>query len=107
MTYIQVMSKPVRYLAKCKSCNCVTSGLSAGQDCHRAKSDTQRAGAVYTHAMGSLVLDCRKCGEARYAKPVRGVFSAKHECSAKCMSSTGTTCECSCAGKNHGACHAA
>ncbi len=91
------MSKPVRYLAKCKACDCVTSGLSAGEDMRRAKDDAKRAGSVYTHSRGSIVLDCRKCGEPRYAHSVRGTFSAKHVCAAKCMSSTGTVCECSCA----------
>ncbi len=31
----------------------------------------------------------------------------KHECNEKCMSSTGTVCECSCGGKNHGGSYAA
>jgi hypothetical protein len=96
-----------RYIAKCKACNCVTSGLSHGQDCRREKSDPNRCGAVYTHVNGSTVLDCRKCGAPKYALPVRGKFSSKHECNAKCLSSTGTVCERSCAGKNHGASHAA
>jgi hypothetical protein len=99
--------KPSRYVAKCPACGVVTSGLSAGQDARRAKHDPQRSGAVYTHATGSLVLDCRLCGQPHYARQVRGSFSAAHECSAKCMASTGTTCECSCSGKNHGASHQA
>lgn len=97
--------KETRYIAKCKACNCVTSGLSSGQNMRRIKSDPQRTGSVYTHHMGSIVMDCRKCGAPKYANPVRGKFSSKHECNAKCLSSTGTVCECSCAGKNHGASH--
>ncbi len=97
-----------RYLAKCRACACVTSGLSVGQDARRAKADPQRAGSVYTHdRTGSIVLDCRTCGEPRVAKLVRGTFSATHVCSAKCQASTGTVCECSCAGKNHGGAYAA
>jgi hypothetical protein len=99
--------RETRWIAKCRACNCVTSGLSAGEDCHRRKNDPQRCGSVYTHERGSLVMDCRKCGAPKFAKQVRGVYSAKHVCSAKCMSSTGTVCECSCAGRNHGASHAA
>ena len=96
-----------RYIAKCRHCQCVTSGLTEGQNPRRTKSDPQRTGAVYTHGMGSIVLDCRKCGEARRAFLVRGKFSAKHQCNDKCMSSTGTLCECSCGGKNHGGAYAA
>jgi hypothetical protein len=101
------MTTPTRYLAKCTACGIVTSGLTVGQDARRTKNDPQRGGAVYTSGMGSIVLDCRGCGQYRRAFPVRGRFSAKHECSAKCMSSTGTTCECSCSGKNHGDQHSA
>jgi hypothetical protein len=96
-----------RYIAKCKACGCHTSGLSAGQDARRLKDDPQRAGAVYTHSSGSIVLDCRKCGKPRYAKPVRGKVSEKHQCNTKCLESTGFICECSCGGKNHGASHSA
>lgn len=99
---VATTEKSTRYIARCKACACATSGLTSGQNPRRAKSDPLRTGAVYTHANGSLVLDCRKCGGARYANPVRGKFSAKHVCSAKCISSTGTICECSCGGKNHG-----
>lgn len=98
---------PTRYIAKCKACGCVTSGLSAGQHCRMTKENPRREGAVYTHGNGSLILDCRKCGQPKYAKSVRGSFSADHVCSAKCMASTGTSCECSCSGRNHGAAHSA
>ena len=97
-----------RYVGKCKACNCYTSGVSTGQECNRYKADPKRTGDVYTHERtGGHVIDCRKCGAPQWAKPVRGKFSAKHVCSAKCMSSHGTICECSCAGKNHGSAHAA
>lgn len=100
-----------RYIAKCKACNTVTSALSVGQDCNRAKSDHRREGtepSVYMHpTTGSHVLDCRMCGKARSAKMVRGKLSVKHICNAKCMSSTGFQCDCSCGGKNHGASFAA
>jgi hypothetical protein len=96
-----------RYIAKCRACGCHTSGLTAGQDARRSKSDPQRGGSVYTSGMGSIVIDCRKCGQARRAFPVRGIVSLKHECNEKCMSSTGTVCECSCGGKNHGGSYAA
>jgi hypothetical protein len=52
---------------------------------------------------GNLVIRCRKCNKARRAGSVKGKYSARHECNAKCLASTGTACECSCGGKNHGA----
>ncbi len=99
--------RETRYIAKCRACGCHTSGLTSGQHMRRAKADPLRTGAVYTHVNGSFVLDCRKCTQPRYATAVRGKYSAKHVCSAKCTSSHGTICECSCRGKNHGAAHAA
>jgi hypothetical protein len=52
---------------------------------------------------GGFCLLCRGCNKAKGAKLVKGKCSEKHVCAAKCMSSHGTICECSCAGKNHGA----
>lgn len=102
-TTAQKSERQVRYIAKCKACGCHTSGLTSGQNPRRDKNDPQRTGAVYSNEWGSIVLDCRKCGKGRYANPVRGIVSLKHECGAKCMSSHGSVCECSCGGKNHGA----
>lgn len=108
-----------RYIAKCRSCGCVTSALTEGNHCHRDQNDAARVGGVFTWTpakgqplpwpavAGGLAIACRKCGQPRNAMSVRGKFSAKHECNAKCVASTGTVCECSCAGKNHGASHAA
>jgi hypothetical protein len=101
-----------RYIAKCKACGTVTSGVTSGQNPRRYKEDPQRTGDLYTYAQpkgepaqatpGSIVLDCRGCGRPRYAKLVRGIYNPEVACSPRCMSATGTTCECSCAGKNHG-----
>lgn len=105
---LDAAAKPLtsRYIAKCKACGCATSGVTGGQHMRRMKNDPARSGDVYTHEpSGSIVLDCRLCGKPRCANPVRGTYSARHTCSARCLSSTGTVCECSCAGKNHGAAH--
>ena len=96
-----------RYIAKCKACGVVTSGLTSGQNMRMDKNDPKRTGDVYSHINGSLVLDCRKCGQPKYAKLVQGKYNPKIACNARCMSSTGTTCECSCGGKNHGGAHSA
>jgi hypothetical protein len=41
------------------------------------------------------------CGQEMSAKPLRGV-TTDHKCGAKCTTSKGHVCECSCGGKNHG-----
>lgn len=100
--------KTTRYMAKCKACNCVTSTLATHEghgffDMGAMFYDEKGESGVF----GNLVIRCRKCSKARRAVSVRGKFSAKHECNAKCLASTGPTCECSCGGKNHGASYAA
>ncbi len=52
---------------------------------------------------GRLRVPCRACGVIRYARRVEGKVSTKHTCGAKCTSSMGFVCECSCGGQNHGA----
>jgi hypothetical protein len=42
-----------------------------------------------------------------HLRPVRGTFAEEKICDGRCMSATGTDCECSCRGRNHGAAHAA
>lgn len=102
-----------RYIARCKKCNRTTSVLVEGYVADPKPFDVVNVGVVHRtnngwgNCIGQIAMLCPCCGAARPAAPVRGMFSAKHVCSAKCMSSTGTTCECSCAGKNHGAAHAA
>lgn len=110
---------PTRYLAKCRACACVTSALTAGNHCHRDQSDPARDGGVFTFSpakgqplpwpatSGGFAIVCRKCGQPRNATAVRGKYSAKHVCGARCMASTGPSCECSCGGKNHGSSYAA
>ena len=110
---MMLMNTTTRYIAKCKSCNCVTSALATAEEMRAVqmydgfpKTQVMPASPFY-YVNGSLVLDCRTCRKPKYAHAVRGKFSAKHVCNAKCLSSTGTVCECSCAGKNHGASYAA
>ena len=43
------------------------------------------------------------CGTYVKAATVKGTRNADIPCGAKCLSSTGHVCECSCGGKNHGA----
>lgn len=47
---------------------------------------------------------CDSCGERDgTVRAVRGVLVADKNCNSRCMGSTGPSCECSCAGQNHGA----
>lgn len=46
---------------------------------------------------------CRNCGAALYFwKQLHAKHNPKVACTAKCVGATGPSCECSCAGKNHG-----
>lgn len=100
--------KTTRYIAKCSNCNAYTSTLTS--NVNRADADM---GAMFVDeegesgVYGQFAIRCRCCGKARRATAVRGKFSAKHECNAKCLSSHSGVCECSCGGKNHGASYAA
>lgn len=48
-----------------------------------------------------LVAFCAGCSEPVFAQPIVGKVTA-HKCGARCLSSTGHVCECSCGGQNHG-----
>lgn len=45
---------------------------------------------------------CQLCNHRFKSVVVTGRKSTKHECNAKCLASKGPSCECSCAGRNHG-----
>lgn len=105
--------KTTWYIGRCKKCDKTFSALVEGAPVSPLPLDVVDVGLVHvtsngwTTCYGMIAMVCPGCGMARSAVAVRGKFSAKHECNAKCMGSRGTTCECSCAGKNHGASHAA
>lgn len=87
----------------CKTCGVRTSALMLRTPGNSVAADSP---VFYSGRTGGLSVKCRGCGIERAAKMVAGKFSAKHVCAAKCMASTGFSCECSCGGKNHGAAHA-
>lgn len=100
------MSKvPVRYTAKCKSCNAVTSTAVDHAAGNFGAMFVDRKGEC--GVIGDYAIRCSSCGKARRAFGVFGKFSSKHKCGAKCLASKGPTCECSCGGKNHGASYSA
>ncbi len=49
-----------------------------------------------------VFLKCDACNRTVSGQMVKGVKSDKHTCGAKCLTSFGTSCTCSCGGKNHG-----
>jgi len=104
-----VATKSTRYITR-KDCPCGagrTSALMIGN--YPANSAAE--GAVFIGAsrlcLNDFCIACRGCGMNRSAVLVRGKFSAKHVCNAKCLASKGPSCECSCGGKNHGASYGA
>lgn len=42
------------------------------------------------------------CGRRGVLRDVVGKYKPEHVCNAKCMTSSGPSCECSCGGANHG-----
>ena len=99
--------KTTRYIAKCR-CGAHTSALASNvnrADANMGALFHDEKGEAGTY--GGLAILCRSCGKAALAKAVRGVYSAKHVCNAKCLASHSGKCECSCGGKNHGASFAA
>ena len=103
-----VLLRRCRWIAKCKACGIATSRTSSADEARRAPHGdnvyvyAQPKGAPHLNVEGSYVIDCRQCHKPRRATEVRGRYSEKEVCSAKCTSSTGFTCECQCSGKNHG-----
>ena len=53
---------------------------------------------------GAIWLKC-PAGHSVEFKQVRGTVT-EQQCGARCMSSTGPSCDCACGGKNHGMSHA-
>ena len=43
-----------------------------------------------------------ECGRTMTAQLLRGFVNHAHQCGARCLSSKGHVCECSCCGANHG-----
>lgn len=109
--------KTSRYIAKCKPCNTAMS-TEASSDPNRIEYrwNLERKGlplGVYEHVevgslepderTGAVSLRCFSCGKTRQANRVLGRLNRDIKCTAKCLAATGQDCECSCAGKNHGA----
>ena len=94
--------KGARFVGKCK-CG---AGLShfASRFVVVGRGGSWLVGEAVAHEYdnGSCLVPC-SCGRRMRIYEVRGKFSAKHVCNAKCLASKSGICECSCGGKNHGA----
>lgn len=92
--------KTARYFSKCRACKKahVRDFLTLGGNRLPIVVSFQGWDSIW-----NATLLCA-CGApvSRNWKALKGTFSAKHECNAKCLASTGHQCECSCGGKNHG-----
>ncbi len=99
--------RPARYMTPkaCRTCGARTSALAK----YTAGGSLDETGPVFYDAsgksgsFGGLAVRCSGCGEPRAVKAVHGVVNRAIACDARCESSHGFKCECSCGGKNHGA----
>lgn len=117
-----------RHIGKCHACKRVFSVLAryvghVGEKTFEGYASRRTRGgnsvdAVFETADGSVmagshngrypVVEC-DCAIAKFGagwlvelQQVKGILKPNHVCNAKCTSSKGHVCECSCGGKNHG-----
>ena len=87
-------AKPLYIIMKCK--------CSVGRYDHNALDwDGHKVSAAIRDGQWR----CHRCGGKFNLSEVHGKRTG-HQCDARCLSSTGSKCECSCGGKNHGASYA-
>ncbi len=96
------------YIARCRTCQIATSTQAFRLD----RASAVMGALVYDRAGESgvyngLAMPCRGCGKLKMVKAVKAKLSPTHICNAKCETSKGFQCECSCGGKNHGKAFAA
>lgn len=115
-------TRTVRFLGKCKGCG-TKHGIERAETVERRETPTRTVQGLqgwpkvtrFYRLEGSgrfnrpeqyAHIPCA-CGKSAKLARVVGTFSEVHKCGAKCLASTGPTCECSCGGKNHGAAYVA
>lgn len=99
-----MMMTTARYFGKCRACK------KAHVRDFPTIGDNRLPVVVSIHAWTDIFdasergyLRCECGGSVKGWTALKARFSAKHECNAKCLSSKGPSCECSCGGRNHGA----
>ena len=104
----KVYDNPRRYTGKCRHCGRPLSILAARAalvvDGHHTTGYVDERGRTWKQGRNTLmpVVVC-PCGAQATLMEVAGTFDPGKECNARCMASTGPSCECRCAGLNHGA----
>lgn len=98
--------EPRRHVGRCKKPSGCGKGYSAivlaeVQTRSASYFDTDHGRLQQGRSSGYPIVMC-SCGRFVTLHPVLGKYNPDKVCSAKCMSATGPSCECSCAGKNHG-----
>lgn len=98
----------IRYIFRCPACRHVWA-LDYEQEGRRTVRHYERAsdGCPSTADPGfDKSLGCPKCrARGVVAKRVKGRFSDKVRCDARCAEALGASCVCSCSGANHGSAH--
>lgn len=98
---------------KCRQAHKVDGVLARGIRASRAEDQIVVSGALCYRTAGdganqtALFVNCA-CGQRARLERVFDSHKPnrpRHECDAKCMASTGPSCECKCKGANHGAAH--
>jgi hypothetical protein len=82
-----------RHLFRCRNCG----------HAWRLDSDLHLISSQRWYELNNRPQDCPSCGEPVRGKLVVGKFNPAKVCNSKCMGATSGACECSCAGRNHGA----
>lgn len=105
------VTSPARFIGRCKSCKGVARieapevgrrKVSLGYGRTETRIDRVTPNGARVEGYDRFFLVCL-CGRHVEFRKIRGVFSERKQCNARCMSSHGPSCECSCAGENHGA----
>lgn len=100
-------TRDVRHNGKCRICKKQHSVLVTRTSKSTYRSDMIKCVSQHTTSTINgrpLAWDSVTCcGKPVEIKAVKGTRNAEIECGAKCLSSKGHVCECSCGGKNHGA----
>lgn len=101
-------STETTYLGRCKECNYALFATEADLKPARDFREMKAGAGAYCIVGGRDVFGRCTTGHKVFTlKPVKGTYSAEHQCDARCLNAKGYTCTCSCGGVNHGRGHAA
>jgi hypothetical protein len=109
----QAAPAPVRFVGKCKACK--KAHRIEGAMVRSSRTDRATVAGVDVSFWNGAWQASLECCPGPYGQPrrvlLRKVYDAlgpnagdaeRHECGARCLSSTGPSCECKCRGRNHG-----